>query len=140
MTLKDGEPKSPRHLIRAESALRDFALTFPETVEEFPWGHRAMKVKKRVFVFLALEENTFSLSVKLPQSNLGALMFPYASPTEYGLGQSGWITARFQGRDKVDVALLKEWIDESYRAIAPKRLAALLDGEGPVRKRPRKKK
>jgi predicted DNA-binding protein (MmcQ/YjbR family) len=104
-----------------------------------------MKVKKKVFVFLALEGDTFSLSVKLPKSSLGALMFPYASPTEYGLGKSGWVTARFQGRDEVDVALLKEWIDESYRAIAPKGFVALLEGaeaglDGPVRKRPQKRK
>jgi predicted DNA-binding protein (MmcQ/YjbR family) len=122
-----------------------FALTYPETVEEFPWGHRAMKVEKKTFLFLALEGDELSLSVKLPKSNLVALLFPYASPTDYGLGQSGWITARFKGRDKVDIALLKEWVDESYRAIAPKRFVALLDGgelgrEGPGRKRPKKRK
>jgi predicted DNA-binding protein (MmcQ/YjbR family) len=47
-------------------------------------------------------------------------MFAFASPTGYGLGKSGWITARFGKKDKVPLGLLEAWIDESYRAIAPK--------------------
>jgi predicted DNA-binding protein (MmcQ/YjbR family) len=146
LTIRDKKIETPRHLLKAESVLRGFALTFPETVEEFPWGHRAMKVKKKTFLFMAVEGDTFSLSVKLPQSNLAALLFPHVSPTDYGLGKSGWVTARYQGQEKVDVDLLKEWIDESYRAIAPKRLVAFLEGVAgaekarPAKKRPQKRK
>ena len=32
------------------------------------------------------------------------------------------MTARFEGKDNVPVPLLLEWIDESYRAVAPKKL------------------
>ena len=46
--------------------------------------------------------------------------------TGYGLGKAGWITARFTKQDKIDVAMLKGWIDESYRAIAPKTLVKKL--------------
>ena len=67
------------------------------------------------------------LSVKLPGSASFALGLPFASPTAYGLGKSGWVTARFALREKPPVDLLKQWIDESYRAIAPKRLVASLD-------------
>jgi hypothetical protein len=35
---------------RHEVALRKFALGFPGTVEEFPWGHRAFKVRKKTFL------------------------------------------------------------------------------------------
>jgi hypothetical protein len=35
-----------------ETALRDCALGFPEAVEEFPWGERAIKVKGKVFLFI----------------------------------------------------------------------------------------
>jgi predicted DNA-binding protein (MmcQ/YjbR family) len=58
--------------------------------------------------------------VKLPHSSGAALLFAFASPTGYGLGKSGWITARFGKKDKVPLGLLEAWIDESYRAIAPK--------------------
>jgi hypothetical protein len=42
------------------------------------------------------------------------------------MGRSGWVTAKFQGRDEVPVGLLVQWIEESFRAIAPKKVAALM--------------
>jgi predicted DNA-binding protein (MmcQ/YjbR family) len=113
-------------LKKAEAALRKIAMGFPETTEDFPWGHRALKIKGKAFVFMAMAEDEFSLSVKLPDSGDFALMQPYASPTGYGLGKSGWVTARFGAKDKVPVPLLENWIRESYLAIAPKKIAALL--------------
>jgi len=115
-------------LEKAEAALRELALAYPETTEEFPWGHRAIKVKGKTFIFLALDDSGLSLSVKLPASGLAALMLPFASPTEYGLGKSGWVTARFAPEDEVPIEMLQEWLDESFRAIAPKKLVAKLPG------------
>ena len=103
------------------------ALGFPEAYEEMPWGHHAIKVKSKTFVFLAADEGTFSLSVKLPSSRDMALQLPFASPTEYGLGRSGWVTARFPRNAKLPNGILKLWIEESYRAVAPKRLVAQLE-------------
>jgi hypothetical protein len=60
-----------------------------------------------------------------------------ASPTEYGLGRAGWVTARFPRAAPVPTEILRLWIDESYRAIAPKRLAAQLQAE-PEPTRPRR--
>jgi predicted DNA-binding protein (MmcQ/YjbR family) len=111
-----------------EIELRDFAMTFPETTEDHPWGHRAMKVKGKTFVFLGGEKNAkeLSLSVKLPQSRDMAVDLPFAEPTGYGLGKSGWVSARFEKASEVPLELLKKWIDESYRAIAPKKLVKTL--------------
>jgi hypothetical protein len=75
------------------------------------------------------------LSVKLPGSASLALALPFASPTAYGLGKSGWVTARFAPRERPPLALLKRWIDESYRAVAPKRLVAGLATEPADRER-----
>ena len=115
-------------LRQSEAALRRLALAYPEATEEFPWGHRAIKVKGKAFVFMSLEKDRFSLSAKLPDSNSDALMFPFAEPTHYGLGKSGWVTANFETGDTVPVELLAGWIDESYHAIAPKKLSAPLLG------------
>jgi predicted DNA-binding protein (MmcQ/YjbR family) len=111
----------------AESALRSYALAFPEAYEEFPWGHRAIKVRGKVFVFMADDADGFSLSVKLPSSGMVALDLPFASPTGYGLGQSGWVSAQFAPSVRIPVPLLRDWIEESYRAIAPKKLLGQLD-------------
>lgn len=77
----------------AYEELRQFGLALPEAVEEAPWGHCALKVRKKSFVFLNIEETELSLSVKLPASRDFALIFDFAAPTGYGLGRSGWVTA-----------------------------------------------
>jgi len=112
-----------------ELELRDFAMEYPEAHEDHPWGHRAIKVRGKAFLFLGGEKNTreLSLSLKLPQSRDMAADLPFAAPTGYGLGKSGWVTARFGKVGEVPVELLRKWIDESYRAIAPKKLVKTLD-------------
>ncbi|WP_438031463.1 MmcQ/YjbR family DNA-binding protein [Sorangium sp. So ce204] len=108
--------------------LRDAALAYPEAVEEFPWGDRVAKVRGKIFVFLNTHEGKLHVTAKLPQSGEAALMLPFAEPTGYNLGKSGWVTARFGPKDRVPEAMLLEWIEESYRAVAPKRALQLLDG------------
>src|SRR5688500_9288514 len=108
--------------------LRAVALGYPGAHEEYPWGERVVKVKGKVFVFLGRDEEGLGLSVKLPQSRLMALGLPFASPTAYGLGKSGWVTVEFAPRAKPPLDLLKSWIDESYRAVAAKTLLKQLDG------------
>jgi predicted DNA-binding protein (MmcQ/YjbR family) len=122
---------------RQESRLlRTFALGFPEAREDFPWGERVVKVKDKVFVFLGRDDEDLGVTVKLPSSGLLALGLPFASPTGYGLGKSGWVTARFTAKDKPPLDVLRKWIEESYRAVAPKNLVAALDA--PPRRAPRK--
>jgi predicted DNA-binding protein (MmcQ/YjbR family) len=118
-------PKGDR-FYAPEMAIRKYALGMPEASEDFPWGHRAFRVNKKVFLFLAWDDGAFSLTAKLPQSQSVALMLPFAELTGYGMGKSGWVTARFAGKDEVPVPLLCRWTDESFRAIAPKKLAALV--------------
>lgn len=110
----------------SESELRAFALSFPGTREDFPWGESAFKVGAKVFVFLYVHAGGLKISLKLPRSNELALAQPFAEPTGYGLGKSGWVTCTFEPRERVPMALVKGWIDESYRAVAPTKLLALL--------------
>jgi predicted DNA-binding protein (MmcQ/YjbR family) len=111
---------------KAGEALRKFALAYPETREDFPWGERALKVQAKIFVFMHYDVSHLSLSLKLPTSHGAAVMLPFAEPTGYGLWKSGWVTARFGRGTKPPLRLLRAWVDESYRAIAPRRLTAAL--------------
>ena len=52
---------------------------------------------------------------------------PFTKPTGYNLGKSGWVTASFGAKAKPPLDVLEAWLDESYRAVAPKKLAAALD-------------
>jgi len=111
----------------AAEAMRRHALSFPETHEDFPWEeHRAVKVKGKAFLFMGMSPTELSFSVKLPQSRDIALMLPFAKPTGYGLGKSGWVSGLFEADAKPPVDMLLAWLDESYRAIAPKKLVAQL--------------
>ncbi|HZH15850.1 MAG TPA: MmcQ/YjbR family DNA-binding protein [Archangium sp.] len=123
-------PPEMKRLEPFELALREAGMGYPEVTEEFPWGHRTLKVKGKAFVFLALTGEGLSMSVKLPQSNGAALMLPFAQPTGYGLGKSGWVSASFGARDTPPLDMLRQWLDESYRAVAPKKLVARLGTVG----------
>ena len=111
--------------------VRASALAYPEAWEDFPWGESVVKVRKKVFVFLGHPDDpkvAFGLSVKLPESQDFALTLPYTEPTGYGLGKAGWVSATFTKGMKPELDLLLEWVDESYRAVAPKTLVKRLDG------------
>lgn len=115
----------------AEATLRAHALAKPEATEHFPWGERAIKVKGKVFLFMYTDATKLSLSTKLPDSNGVALMLPFAKPTGYGLGKAGWVSAAFDAGAEPPVDMLCDWIDESYQAVAPAKLAALARASAP---------
>ena len=121
---------SPTVADRARTLLRKAALGYPETHEDFPWGESVVKVRNKVFVFLGRDGEELGLSVKLPHSGLLALALPFVSPTGYGLAKAGWVTARFGPADKPPMEVLLRGIDESYRAVAPKKLVMSLEQGG----------
>jgi predicted DNA-binding protein (MmcQ/YjbR family) len=121
--------RGPSRPAAAEAALRSHALAKPEATEHFPWGERAIKVKGKVFLFMSADATGLSLSTKLPASSGVALMLPFAQPTGYGLGRAGWVSARFEPTEQPPVELLCAWIDESYQAVAPAKLAAVARGQ-----------
>ena len=106
-------------------ALGGYALGFPETTEAFPWGESAFKVKGKTFVFMRADPADLSFSVKLSKLRKRALALPGSEPTHYGLGAKGWVTLRPSAKTSLD--LLLSFVDESYRAIAPKRVLEQLD-------------
>jgi len=108
--------------------LRKFGLAYPGAHTKSPWpGHLDLAVKDKTFAYLSIEGEPLSISCKLPRSASVALMLPFATPTGYGLGKSGWVSARFPKGTTPPVDLLKAWIDESYRAQAPRKLVAQLE-------------
>ena len=117
--------------------LRRFGLAYPGAHTKSPWpGHLDLAVKDKTFAYLSLEGEPFGISCKLPHSAAMALMLPGTSPTPYGLGKSGWVSAKFPDGKLPPIDVLKAWLDESYRAQAPKKLVASLTTAAPVAAKP----
>jgi predicted DNA-binding protein (MmcQ/YjbR family) len=105
--------------------LLDFALGLPDAWEDHPWGEVVVKVRKKIFVFLGMPEGEDpGISVKLTESHEHALSTPGAAPTGYGLGKAGWVSVKI---GSLDPGLLMDWVEESYRNVAPKTLVSQLD-------------
>jgi predicted DNA-binding protein (MmcQ/YjbR family) len=88
-----------------------------------------VKVRGKVFVFLGADEPRASagLSLKLRDSHEEAMATPGARPTAYGLGKAGWVSIPLGGEADPTWEQLERWLVESYRIVAPKRLAKGLD-------------
>jgi predicted DNA-binding protein (MmcQ/YjbR family) len=119
------KPASPFTALMA--TLRKAALAYPETIEDHPWGEAAFKVRKKIFLMMMEHEGRLIFTVKLPASHMFATELPNVRATGYGLGKSGWVTLAVAPKEKVDAAMLRDWLDESYRAVAPKAVVKLLD-------------
>jgi predicted DNA-binding protein (MmcQ/YjbR family) len=117
---------------RVRDQLRAHAFGLPGAWEDHPWGESVAKVGKKVFVFFGVGTEDFlregvGMSVKLPHSGELVLALPFAEPTGYGLGRAGWVSVRIRPADLPPLPMLTAWIDESFRAVAPKTQVAALD-------------
>jgi predicted DNA-binding protein (MmcQ/YjbR family) len=108
-------------------SVRSAALDFPEAHEDFPWGESVMKVRKKVFVFLGSSDpaNDPTIGLKLAESVDHARSLAGSEPMAYGLGPHGW--TRVPLNHDVGLELILDWVEESYRLVAPKTLARQLD-------------
>ncbi|GAA3098961.1 MmcQ/YjbR family DNA-binding protein [Streptomyces rectiviolaceus] len=122
----------PKSALRKWERVRDFALGMPGAAEEFPWGESVAKVNKKVFVFLGMDDGSYPLgiTVKLKDeaAHAHALTAPGAEPAGYGLGKAGWVRVPLEENGAPRAELLCDWVEESYRTIATKKLVAELDG------------
>lgn len=121
--------------------LRERGLAkYPGAHLKSPWpGHLDLAVKDKTFAYLSVDGPP-SISCKLPQSSEIALLLPNAKPTGYGLGKSGWVSLDLDPSDLPPTDMLEAWIDESYRAQAPKKLVAQLDAASGAPAEPAPKK
>jgi predicted DNA-binding protein (MmcQ/YjbR family) len=125
----------PRNALKTWEKVREFALGLPGAAEEFPWGETVAKVNKKVFVFLGVSDGSYPMGVtvklKDAAAHAHALTSPGAEPAGYGLGKAGWVRVPLAKKGAPAADLLCDWVEESYRAIAPKRLTAELDTRRP---------
>jgi predicted DNA-binding protein (MmcQ/YjbR family) len=113
--------------------LQGIALGFPEAERKDieAWdGEPTFRVRGKNFVFTSPEAT--GISVKLPVDEAAALVAERESvtPAGYGLGRYGWVNIEL-GTDLTEEqwAEVGEWVEQSYRLVAPKRLVKELDNQ-----------
>ena len=111
------------------ASLESLALGFPGAWADNPWGDSVVKVGKKIFVFLGDTPEQQMITVKVPESHEHAMSFKGAAPTGYGLGKAGWVTIPVSGLGADDAEVLHDFVEESYRNIAPKKLITELDAQ-----------
>lgn len=111
--------------------LEKLALSFPEAERKDieAWdGEPTFRVRGKNFVFTSPEAT--GITVKLPPEEAAALVASRESvtPTGYGLGRYGWVSIEL-GTDVSDALWVEveEWVEQSYRLVAPKTLVKQLD-------------
>ncbi|MFZ0666587.1 MAG: MmcQ/YjbR family DNA-binding protein [Acidimicrobiales bacterium] len=110
--------------------LEKIASRLPETtrVDIEAWGGEpTFRVNGKNFIFTNQEAT--SVTVKLPKEEAAAVCAtdPRAEPTGYGLGRSGWVSIKLEG--KLNAAgwdEIEEFVRTSYTLVAPKKLARIV--------------
>jgi predicted DNA-binding protein (MmcQ/YjbR family) len=103
--------------------LRRVALALPETTEQVAWeDHPTFRVRDKIFVICSASGD--AITVKATKDDQDALVATHLriSVASY-VGRYGWVSVDLKGTG-LDWALVEDLVVESYRLIAPKKLAA----------------
>ncbi|MGH3392771.1 MAG: MmcQ/YjbR family DNA-binding protein [Actinomadura sp.] len=111
--------------------LRDICLSLPEAVEKPFGGHTAPSYRVRDKLFVMTSEDGLSMTFKAGPGVQEALVAeaPERFFVPAYVGSKGWVGARLDvDQDWDEIA---ELVEDSYRMVAPKRLAALVEQRRP---------
>jgi predicted DNA-binding protein (MmcQ/YjbR family) len=103
--------------------LRRLALALPETTEVEAWEeHPTFRVRNKIFVITDYAAD--GITVKATPEDQEALVatHPRITVAAY-VGRYGWVSVDLKGKG-LDWALVEDLVMDSYRLIAPKKLAA----------------
>lgn len=104
----------------AFQALREQCLAQPDVVEEFPWGHVAFKVNKKIFAIVRGQDGEGDARVTLkppPDDREALLALTYVEIAAY-VGRYGWLTVTVMEEEALTLA--RELIPASYEQVRPK--------------------
>ncbi|NKC29516.1 MmcQ/YjbR family DNA-binding protein [Falsiroseomonas selenitidurans] len=109
--------------------LRRICLALPEAAEVETWEQPTFRVRGRIFAMLHAAPDGLAVWFKAPPGSQELLL--EAAPDRFFrppyLGHKGWVALRLGG--SVDWAEAAAQIRRSYSLIAPKRLAARIEGD-----------
>jgi hypothetical protein len=104
--------------------LRQSALSLPQTSEGSSCVNRAFKVGSKNFLFAGEKDGQVKIMLRLFDSVAQAEAL---DDQRIKVGKFGWVTIRFAADDPPDSGLVEQWVLESYRGFAPKKILKELD-------------
>jgi hypothetical protein len=103
-------------------SLHQFALSLPDVEEGISCKGTSLEsptatVNGKAFLFLGTKQIRFKLGESLKDADKASAK----SPDAITVGANGWVTIAATSLDVVPPNVLKKWIEESYRLMAPKK-------------------
>ena len=114
--------------------LRKLCLALPEATEKEAWGQPTFRVRNKMFAMYSQNHHGDGIIAVHCKAEPGVQdMLIQTDPTRFYkppyVGPSGWIGVRLD--TAVDWDELQDFLEDSYRLVAPRKLAALLDPSAP---------
>ena len=106
--------------------IRQIAESFPEVSVGTVCNKDAYKARNKNFLFLWADDTEYKLKLKLGDNLPEAQQRAQAEPKYYSIGSSGWVDIEMPLKKSPPKAMLRRWIEESFRLNAPKKLVAEL--------------
>jgi predicted DNA-binding protein (MmcQ/YjbR family) len=104
--------------------LRRIALALPETTEQVAWeDHPTFRVRDKIFVITGFTADAMTVKATLDDQAVLVATHPRVTVAAY-VGRYGWVAVDLAGKG-LDWAMVEDLVLESYRLVAPKKLAAL---------------
>lgn len=121
--------------------MREICLALPGAHETLTWGEPHFRVGEKIFAGCGAEKGVVTLGFKLEKERARTLIAgdPRFRPAPY-VGKHGWVA--IDAHDVDDWDAVREFVEESYRLIAPKRASKALAKRAapPSSARPRTRK
>jgi hypothetical protein len=130
--------KKPSFSTDLHAALFKFAMRFPGAEEGIACEGTAIEqpsvhVGKKSFLFVGKTR----IMLKLSESVSECVLLAKEQPRVYKSGAGGWTTITIIPGDLPPVDLLKRWVKESYRLVAPVSAPKKVAAKGSVTRRKR---
>jgi predicted DNA-binding protein (MmcQ/YjbR family) len=105
--------------------LRKVCLALPETTEVEAWEeHPTFRVRNKIFVITGYTADSMTVKATMEDQEALVATHPRVSVAAY-VGRYGWVSVDLKTKG-LDWGFVEDLVRESYRLIAPKKLAALV--------------
>lgn len=104
--------------------LRKICLAWPGTKEKETWGHPTFRAGEKIFATFGESRGDPCITFKAPKEERNALLEDPRFFVPAYVGHKGWLSVRVDSM--VDWKEVERLVLESYRQIAPKRMAKKL--------------